>query len=63
MKFKSDIYEAIYKDAIEMFKIGAISEARMREYSDMCLVQETESAYTTKQSAENENASPVIAYQ
>ena len=40
MKYKSDIFEMIHEDATEMFAIGAISEARMREYDGMCLVLE-----------------------
>ena len=40
MKYKSDIFEMIHEDATEMFTIGAISEARMQEYDEMCLVPE-----------------------
>jgi putative transcriptional regulator len=42
MKYKSEIFEVVHQDAIEMFKIGAISEAEMREYDELCLVQDTE---------------------
>ena len=42
MKYKSEIYEVVHQDAAEMFKIGAISEERMREYDEMCLAPETE---------------------
>jgi putative transcriptional regulator len=38
MKYKSEIYEVVHQDATAMFEIGAISEARMREYDKMCLV-------------------------
>jgi len=44
MKYKSDIYEAVHQSAIDKFRIGAISEARMREYNEMCLVREYETA-------------------
>ena len=44
-KYKSDAYEAIHEDAMANFEVGAISEARMREYDEMCLVQEPETAY------------------
>ena len=37
MKYKSDILEMIHENATANFKIGAISEARMREYDEMCL--------------------------
>jgi DNA-binding transcriptional regulator YiaG len=50
MKYDSEIIEAMHKEAIEMRKIGVISEARMREYDEMCLdnpkaKQESISAY------------------
>jgi putative transcriptional regulator len=37
MKYKSDILEMIHENATANFKIGAISEERMREYDEMCL--------------------------
>ena len=37
MKYESEILEVMHKDAIEAYKIGVISEARMREYDEMCL--------------------------
>jgi DNA-binding transcriptional regulator YiaG len=40
-KYKSEIYEAIHQDAIADYEIGAILEAKMREYDKMCLVPET----------------------
>ena len=39
MKYKSDIFETIHESATEKFHIGAISEARMREYDEMCLTK------------------------
>jgi putative transcriptional regulator len=45
MKYKSDAFEAIHEDATGMYEIGAISEERMKEYDEMCLVQEGEPAY------------------
>jgi len=39
-KYKSEIYEAIYEDALADYEVGAISEARMREYDKMCLTPE-----------------------
>jgi len=45
MKYKSEIYQAVHEDATEMFKIGAISEAEMREFDEDCLVKEPETAY------------------
>ena len=45
MKYKSDAFEAIHEDAVSMYEIGAISEEKMKEYDEMCLVKEPESAY------------------
>jgi len=56
MKYKSEIYEVVHNDAVEMFKIGAISEDRMREYDKKCLVQEPETSYTAEKFAKKEYA-------
>ena len=44
MKYRSDILEIIHENAITNFKIGAITEARMREYDEMCLSEENNAA-------------------
>ena len=44
MKYKSDILEMIHENTTSNFEIGAISEARMREYDKMCLTEETKTA-------------------
>ncbi|MDR0290599.1 MAG: XRE family transcriptional regulator [Treponema sp.] len=41
MKYKSDAYEAIHEDAMAGFEVGAISEEKMKEYDEMCLVHES----------------------
>jgi DNA-binding transcriptional regulator YiaG len=56
MEYKSEIYEVVHQDAVEMFKIGAISEERMREFDKMCLVKEPEASYTAKKSPKTEYA-------
>ena len=51
-KYKSEIYEVIHQDAMADFEVGAISEARMKEYDDMCFVEEKpEKEYTTEKPA------------
>jgi putative transcriptional regulator len=45
MKYKSEIYEVMHQDAMADFEVGAISEERMKEYDEMCLVKEPEPAY------------------
>ena len=42
MKYKSEIYEVVHQDAMANFEVGAISEAKMREFDEMCLVRESE---------------------
>jgi putative transcriptional regulator len=42
MKYKSEIFEVVHQDATEMFKIGAISEERMREFDEMCLASKND---------------------
>ena len=37
MKYESEILKVMHQEAIEMYKIGVITEARMREYDEMCL--------------------------
>jgi DNA-binding transcriptional regulator YiaG len=61
MKYKSEICEAMHQDAIADFEVGAISEARMREYDEMCLVQEPKPVRKTEQPAEIERTSHAIA--
>ena len=51
MKYKGEIYEVIHQDATADFEVGAISEARMREFDEMCLVQEPETKYSVEKSA------------
>ena len=54
MKYRSDILELIHENARTNFKIGAISEERMREYDELCLVPEANAAeYETALKNEN----------
>ena len=50
MKYKSEILEVLHENAVEMYKIGGITEASMREYDEMCLAN-----------PKTENKSPVYA--
>jgi len=40
MKYESDIAEMIHENKMTEFKLGLISEARMREYDELCLTPE-----------------------
>jgi len=44
-KYYSEICEVMHQDAMAEFESGLISETRMKEYDEMCLVQEPETAY------------------
>ena len=55
MKYKSEIYMVIHQDAIADFEVGAISEAQMREFDQMCLVQEPKTEYADQKPAELEH--------
>ena len=46
MNYKSDIYELIHKTAVLKFKIGAITEARLREYDKMCFAEDHDVVYS-----------------
>jgi len=37
MKYESEALKVIHQDAKAMYKCGVITEARMREYDEMCL--------------------------
>ena len=47
MKYKSDILEVIHQSAVDKFEIGAISETKMREYDEMCLLEESDTNQDT----------------
>jgi putative transcriptional regulator len=55
MKYKSEIYEVIHQGAVANFEVGAISEAKMREFDEMCLVHEPETEPETDKSIEIEH--------
>jgi DNA-binding transcriptional regulator YiaG len=38
-KYQSEILGVIYEDALADFRVGAISEERLREYAEGCLVK------------------------
>ena len=40
MKYRSDVLRTGHELAVELFAIGAISEAEMREFDEMCLEPE-----------------------
>jgi DNA-binding transcriptional regulator YiaG len=61
MKYKSEICEVMHQDALADFEVGAISEARMREYDEMCLVQTPQTARKAEHPEERQSITPAIA--
>ena len=47
MKYKSEIFKAIHEDAMADFEVGAISDARMREFDEMCLLEGPKKTHIT----------------
>ena len=58
---KSEACEAIYEEVLAEFEAGLISEAEMREYDELCLVQEPEESYAAVPSAELEHGQSPLA--
>jgi len=64
MKYESEILKVMHQEAIEMYKIGGITEARMREYDEMCLKKpntKKPSSVSSGDNSANIKHSPVIA--
>jgi DNA-binding transcriptional regulator YiaG len=59
-KFKSDMLEAIYEEAVSMFEVGAISEERMREYDRDCLVPEYAASFAATRAAMKDTGSSLV---
>jgi DNA-binding transcriptional regulator YiaG len=61
MKYESDIAEMIHETATEKFQLGLISEARMREYDELCLTPEALQDNNTHETVNIEHADLVTA--
>jgi len=66
MKYKSEILEVLHENAVEMYKIGGITEASMLEYDEMCLSnpkteKKSSSSYANNNSVNVEHISPATA--
>ena len=48
LKYGSEILQVMHEDMKGTHELGIISDARMREFDEMCLVQEPETADTTE---------------
>jgi DNA-binding transcriptional regulator YiaG len=47
-KYKSEISKVLHQEAVEMLRVGGISNERMREYDEMCLVKPPVSRVSTQ---------------
>ena len=47
-KYYSEICEVIHQEVMAEFEAGLISEAEMREFDELCLVDEDETTYQTE---------------
>jgi DNA-binding transcriptional regulator YiaG len=50
LKYKGKIHKMLHEDAMGHFEVGAISEERMREWDNKCLVQDEPAAPKVRKS-------------
>ena len=50
-KYYSEALMAVHQSAKDLFEIGAISDAEMKEFDEGCLVKETETDHLTEKPA------------
>jgi DNA-binding transcriptional regulator YiaG len=60
-KYQSEALQVIHEDMKGMYQLGIISEARMKEFDEMCLVQESETAYEPANPEETEHSTVATA--
>jgi putative transcriptional regulator len=60
-RYYSEATMAVHQSAKDLLEIGAISEAEMREFDEMCFVQEPEESYRAEPSAEAEHGQSPLA--
>jgi DNA-binding transcriptional regulator YiaG len=56
-RYKNEILMVLHQEALANFEVGAISEKRMREWDNKCLVQEPKPAQKTARAAKRALAS------
>jgi DNA-binding transcriptional regulator YiaG len=60
-KYESEMLQVIHEDMKGMHELGIISDARMREFDKMCLVQEPKPPYKSASSARTVRAGRISA--
>jgi DNA-binding transcriptional regulator YiaG len=61
-KYQSELLGVLYEDALEDFKIGAITESEMREYERDCLVPEVPHVSFSANDIPGRRPSPIAAH-
>jgi DNA-binding transcriptional regulator YiaG len=60
-KYYSEASMVAHEMARDLYQIGAINDARMREYDEMCLVREPEAVKETAETGKMDHISPITA--
>jgi DNA-binding transcriptional regulator YiaG len=60
-RYRSEACEAIHEETLLQYEAGLISEAEMREYDELCLVQEPGGSYNAELSVELEHRQSPLA--
>jgi len=53
-RYESEALMVSHQSAQDLFELGVINDAEMREFDKMCLVKEPETIYETEQSVKME---------
>ena len=61
LKYESEILQVMHEDMMGMHRAGIISDAEMRKFDKMCLVQEPETTHPTENSLKIDRTTPVAA--
>jgi DNA-binding transcriptional regulator YiaG len=59
--YKSDAFRAIHEGAVDMYEVVGISEARMKEFDEMCFIPEVLHVSRTARDVPARRLSPVAA--
>ena len=54
-RYESELMQVIHEEMQDMHRSGFISDARMREFDEMCFAQEPETAYEAEKSIKMEH--------
>ena len=61
LKYESEILQVMHEDMMGMHRLGIISDAEMRRFDKMCLVEEPETADSTVSPLETDQPTPASA--